>query len=825
MKKYNNIFIDEEDKEVVPFISANPGRSSNKYPNRNRFNHGNFIKNKLEHLNATLEADTIEDGFNIEFSSKKGYDLKIQSLENIPQGIRLLNVIENDGITTATVFVPAKKKEYFLKKVNDYLDISKDSKKPKNNDLINSIEDVKKSIISSFWIGDKKYFPNSNNNKYEIIIETNASFQEQNEDLFLQVCNNQAIEVIDPIPIRFPERTVFLVEANIESLSNLITNFFHIAEIRPFIELDNNFFVKDLDYNEKIEWCNDLLKRCNIKNSSNVYGCLLDTGVIQQHPLLKNFINSNHINTINSAWNLKDNQNHGTPMAGIALFNDLYQKLSSNNNYDINYGLESVKIYPDSGSNLKEQYGNLTRDALNIAEINNPNVKRLACLAVTEKNENSKGNPSVWSAAIDDIAYGNYGNDKILFLISAGNVLRDDIRKQKTPDCNYTSSIYSPGQSWNALTVGAYTEKININDDYFKKLNFKPISISGELSPTSRTSLIWDKAWPIKPEIVCEGGNWISNGSEVDTCDNLSLLTTSNNLNSVFTTFGDTSCATALATNIALELNAKYEHLWPETIRALIVHSARWTKTMKEKYKTDNNKKGYYNLLRTCGYGVPSLERAMWSYENNVNMIIQSEIKPFKKIESKFKTNEMHFYELPWPKELLQSLGDMDVSMRVTLSYFIEPALGENGWKNRYRYASCGLRFEVKNTDESKEDFQKRINKALREEDNDKGMGSSGSERWLIGKTYRDVGSIHSDVWKGNAIDLSNCNYIAVYPTIGWWRERHNLNKYNNKIRYSLIVSLETAKEEIDLYTPIITQIENKIATKIKISNEMFDKY
>ena len=79
----------------------------------------------------------------------------------------------------------------------------------------------------------------------------------------------------------------------------------------------------------------------------------------------------------------------------------------------------------------------------------------------------------------------------------------------------------------------------------------------------------------------------------------------------------------------------------------------------------------------------------------------------------------------------------------------------------------------------------------------------------------RDVGSIHSDVWTGPAVDLADCNYIAVYPVIGWWRERHNLGKFNEKMRYSLIVSISTKEENIDFYTPIQTIIASTIAPEI----------
>ena len=177
--------------------------------------------------------------------------------------------------------------------------------------------------------------------------------------------------------------------------------------------------------------------------------------------------------------------------------------------------------------------------------------------------------------------------------------------------------------------------------------------------------------------------------------------------------------------------------------------------------------------------------------------------------------NEMHIYELPWPKEELLSLGDMPITMRITLSYFIEPGPGAIGWKDRYRYPSCLLRFDLKNKNEDVEDFKKRINRAARDDEKDSGDGSSGSERWYLGKKNRDVGSIHSDIWTGTAADLSQCNHIGIFPAIGWWKERKYLNCYQKKIRYSLVVSLESPDTEIDLYTPIKIQITPPVVPPI----------
>ncbi|MBL0096679.1 MAG: hypothetical protein IPP46_09430 [Bacteroidetes bacterium] len=152
-------------------------------------------------------------------------------------------------------------------------------------------------------------------------------------------------------------------------------------------------------------------------------------------------------------------------------------------------------------------------------------------------------------------------------------------------------------------------------------------------------------------------------------------------------------------------------------------------------------------------------------------------------------------------------MGETPVKLKITLSYFIEPGAGEIGWKDKYRYQSHGLRFDANNVNESEDDFRKRINIAAREE-NEEVNGNAGSNRWAIGTNNRSIGSIHSDYWEGTAAALATCNHVAVYPVIGWWRERKHLGKVENQTRYSLIISLETPAQDIELYTTVRNMIE-----------------
>jgi hypothetical protein len=125
--------------------------------------------------------------------------------------------------------------------------------------------------------------------------------------------------------------------------------------------------------------------------------------------------------------------------------------------------------------------------------------------------------------------------------------------------------------------------------------------------------MIFDNRWPIKPEIVMEGGNLAHDGQGFcSECDDLSLLSTFRDPTTrIFYGFNMTSAATAQAAWFAAQIQKTYPNAWPETVRALIVHSAEWTDALKAQFLPANpSKSSYLNLLRICGYGVPDLNRA-----------------------------------------------------------------------------------------------------------------------------------------------------------------------------------------------------------------------
>jgi hypothetical protein len=425
-------------------------------------------------------------------------------------------------------------------------------------------------------------------------------------------------------------------------------------------------------------------------------------------------------------------------------------------------------------------------------------------MAVTSDVGLGRGRPSSWSAAVDQLCYGA-GDRRRLMVLAAGN-LRGDIHAPEYPDRNDLEEVESPAQAWNPIVFGAATDKITIaHPDYD---GWAPIAPAGDLSPASRTSGIWDRQWPIRPDVVFEGGNFAHDGANpASAIDDLQLVTTHYRpALRLFEAFGDTSAASALGARLSGQIMAARPELWPETIRGLIVHAAEWTPAMRARFDAAGSKTAKLAMLRRYGWGVPDLSRSLLSAANDATLIVEDALLPFRKDGSAIKTRDMNLHLLPWPRDELVALGALDVELRVTLSYFVEPNPGERGWTRRHRYASHNLRFAVKRSLESVDAFRQRINKAAEAEEEGDVVVVPRGDNWILG-SIRDRGSVHSDIWKGSAAALSDRDAIGVYPISGWWKEKPALQRWDRSARYALLVTIRAPSAEIDIYTAIANQI------------------
>ena len=199
---------------------------------------------------------------------------------------------------------------------------------------------------------------------------------------------------------------------------------------------------------------------------------------------------------------------------------------------------------------------------------------------------------------------------------------------------------------------------------------------------------------------------------------------------------------------------------------------------------------------------MPDIDRAILSARNDVTMIAEAEIQPFA-VGADGRSgvfNEMHFYDLPWPKAALERLENEIVIMKVTLSYFIEPNLTGKAATRPDTYRSFGLRFAMKKRNETEAAFRARVNAA---QDKDGSAAEKEADCWLLGPKAIQAGSLHCDLWRGHAVDLAGHDSIAVYPVGGWWKSHVGQGRLSDTGRYALVISISASGKEVDLHAAV----------------------
>ncbi|MDO8379432.1 S8 family peptidase [Phenylobacterium sp.] len=399
--------------------------------------------------------------------------------------------------------------------------------------------------------------------------------------------------------------------------------------------------------------------------------CVLDSGVSAAHPLIAKGMRGAW--SFDEAWGTDDHirhGGHGTALAGLVLYGDLFAAMADQRELRLTHSVESVKYLTPPGfpQPTVPSYGAITQGAVAIAELNGVESARTFCIA-SSTDLCSAMQPSSWSGALDQLASGSTLADlstgepptktaKRLIVVAAGNVQggqRHEVLQQ--------AAIEDPAQSWNALTVGGYTAKDTIEPF---ELGVRTLVKANDVSPFSRGSnTIASDLTPIKPEVLFEAGNMaVDVGDNCDWHPSLSVLAAGSDVaNEPLLPFWATSAAAGMAGNYLGRLKAELPGLWPETYRALTVHSADWVGPMRERLigrglHWKGAKKGpHQEVLREIGYGVPDLSRAVKSAKNDMVLLAQAEIQPFSKAQDGATAtyNEIHFYNLPWPKSALEA--------------------------------------------------------------------------------------------------------------------------------------------------------------------------
>lgn len=761
-------------------------------------------------------------GVYIEVTSRPNERLKKESLGT--SGMTLLRY--EDGARaganqeSATVYATAKGVEKLRKKVDqfrteDTSDREKNGEiipgRPKNADLVQSVAAITEAGLRALWRSPGDKFPDADGPvNWEIWLDP------ESVDPFIQQAPAFGVAIGDE-RLRFPEDIVLIGHGTREALATAIRRIGSVRALAaPTVTAD---FFYALDVAEQAEWVVDLRQRTSFPPHPDPgFVTLMDTGVSRAHPLIQPALVSSDRHTANPAWGLEDTKGHGTQMAGLALYGDLTPILHQANPITVSNRLESVKLLPDAGANPHHLLGAVTRAAVNTVEQVHPRRRTFTMTTTTGEDTPHDGAPTSWSSELDQLAAGVSGalSTQRLILVSAGNTDNFTFGAGDYLNiCDHEDNeIESPAQAWNALSVGAYTEKTVVPPEEA----ITALAPFGDLSPASRTAS-WSSMWPIKPDVVLEGGNWAAGATPPPMRHgHLSLLSTHHNYPTrSFTLTQDTSAATSLAARGITELWSDYPVLWPETVRGLYVSSARWTQQMLSHLPAGPQKGHYAPLFQRYGYGVPEPVRARRSASNALTMIVEDTITPYGLSDKTGDDvhNEMKLFTLPWPTDALRALGNTEVTLRITLSTFVAPNPSEASRGSRYRYASHNLRFKLNRADENAQSFMARISKAAEQPD---GPKSAEDDLWDFGSNRRDVGSLHIDQLSCKASDLARRNLLAVHPVAGCWKSKVLLQGELPSVRYALIVEIDAEHVEAELYTEVQIAIDTLIATQAVIA-------
>ncbi len=481
--------------ETHPFTTPQAGSSKFKSPARERADHAAKLQRKLEAAWAAADkargvSHAVRGGIYVEFASEPGFQLVFQSLEAISSGVRLLNVprgeVSGEEETLATVFIPNEKRSLLLSKFERYATEQTRSGKPKNAKLIESISDIRLAVVKSFWTDDPSRIPGVDPEWIELWIRVDSADAVPDANALLDELSIEHREE----SLEFPERVVRLVRASQAQLASLIERADWVAELRLAVPLASR--VLGLSNRDQAGLVEGLLKRCSFVDTPSVSVCVLDTGVNSGHALLQPVVREGDRQAVREEWGYDDHQGHGTLMAGTVTYGDLLDVIAREEPLLVEHAVESVKILPPRGDNPKELWGAFTTQAVSRAEIHAPQRRRVICMAVTAPEDRRGGRPTAWSGAVDELASGFMDGERRLVILSAGNA----DPQPGYPEVNLTDEVHEPAQAWNALTVGAFTNKTTLDDPSLA--GHMPVAPAGCLSPFSTCSCTWSTKWPIK---------------------------------------------------------------------------------------------------------------------------------------------------------------------------------------------------------------------------------------------------------------------------------------------------------------------------------------
>lgn len=688
MGKYDHIQIERQ--EIVSKYRGRSNPMAPKPPKRSNAQHGKKLYSELS--NATKTILSTRQSFGIKTDSLMVLEISSEAMPNevLELFLRKFNLylVDESSITGTdrSKLIIQFENQAAIKQFNDErelwaLDAQVDTKLltyAKRRDLFCSIETVR-SLTKDDRLGLKlKTFLEKNLRNMDFLVvnidvwfNNDRSKKLEIEHQIRQVLGTQGSQLLGDL---FEISGLLLGRAKVNEFSlNALLNLDIISMVdlpcepisqEPF-ELYSQNFIPIVD---------DTL------DENAPLAAVLDSGVFSGNPLLKTVVvaEEEFDTTENTSTDLNG---HGTGVAGIVVYGDLY-------NFDQSHVFKPlVRI-----CNGKIMHNNERGNAAFPKNERPEKIVKEAILFFHEKygcrifnlsagNSESLyqgGRQFPWASMLDDLSR----ELDIVIVISAGNVSEPVINQfssrndlmQKTRDQLFYPEhrLIDPATSALGVTVGSITRAAEPAVACGVQKRLLSVGEKDYLSVFTRIGKGVNKS--IKPDFVDYGGNYalqqISGDYNrwVKTDRNLMEPTLNHTVDKVFMGFCGTSFAAPHVTHMAARLERSLEKQLDQKpsanlIRAMLANSAKCSDKM-EKWGMDS-KDGFYSgldnpkrerLMRLNGYGKIS-DQSLFSSDNAVTLFAEDELS----------LRDFHLYKIPIPKQFAKIKASKSIT--VSLAY------------------------------------------------------------------------------------------------------------------------------------------------------------
>lgn len=521
---------------------------------------------------------------------------------------------------------------------------------------------------------------------------------------------------------------------------------------------------------------------------------IIDSGIMENHrylaPAIKNENSRSYVQNNSSTVDEVLGGGHGTKVAGAVLYP--YGISNINSSYQLPCFIRNLRVL-NSDNVLTHQFpASLMKQ---IVEDNDD--CSIFNLSINSRSTFRKKHMSSWAATIDSLIH----NNRVLFLISTGNINKQDIRHYVNSGITYPEyltnpfcGLANPAQSSFGLVVGS------INHSFYEDDNW--VSLGNELD-VSAFSRIGNGIWEhVKPDVVEFGGglicskNGVNSINENEETSTELLRSTLIGGNAYSKDSVGTSFATPKVTHIVAQLIKLYPNEDINLIKALVVQGARLPKDL---FINPTN-----IGIKQLGYGLPSIERVTNNTPERVTFYNTQTIA----------AEEGQVYSLKIPKNLRSQADEHDILIEVTLTYTAEVRRTRQKTKS---YLSTWLDWTSSYLDESLDDFTARAIKEIDEEKIETIKGSGYIIPWKI-RENKDWGEVPG-LNRNNSTTQKDWAIIKSYELpeeLNFSVRGHkSWDKNFEPIPFALVVSIEALNENIDIYESI--RVENEIELPIEV--------